>query len=125
MTPNDYKLAFQVNAEVNNSVAYRSDAEQYHRPEHWVPAGQFGDCEDYALAKRGHLLAAGWPLKDLALVSCFIGGEIGHCVLWVMTDRGGYILDNRDPSPMPPEVLDYRWEKMLCGSEWRRLQGWQ
>ena len=29
-------------------------------PEFWV-AGQFGDCEDYALAKRKALLNAGWP----------------------------------------------------------------
>jgi predicted transglutaminase-like cysteine proteinase len=33
-------------------------------PEHWEPASVRGDCEDYALAKRAQLLAAGWPLIE-------------------------------------------------------------
>ena len=32
----------------------KTDLEQFDTPEFWVKAGQYGDCEDYALAKRKH-----------------------------------------------------------------------
>ena len=31
-------------------------------------AGKYGDCEDYALAKRSALLQAGWPKDKLVVL---------------------------------------------------------
>ena len=40
-------------------------------------AGKFGDCEDYALAKRNALLNAGWDKDKLGLCFCYTFGS-GH-----------------------------------------------
>lgn len=121
---NSYRLAERVNREVNESTEYRTDAAQYHRPDFWVPAGRFGDCEDYALAKRGHLLSAGFESSDLGLCICLTETGEGHCVLAVNTDRGWFILDNRAAWPVSPSSLPYKWDSMLCNGEWRQLAGW-
>ena len=49
---NSYKIASRINREVNASVTWMSDSEQFGVPEFWSEAGTFGDCEDYALLKR-------------------------------------------------------------------------
>jgi len=121
---NSYSTAEQVHREVNFSTIFRTDAEQYKRPEHWVEAGRYGDCEDYALAKRGHLLGLGWPLDKMALCTCRTETGEGHCVLYVETDRGGYILDNRREWPVRPTQLPYAWESMLMGGKWYEIRGW-
>ena len=51
-------------------VTYKTDLEQFDTPEFWTMAGKFGDCEDYALAKRNALLNAGWPKDKLGLCVC-------------------------------------------------------
>ena len=43
---NSYDIAEGINFDVNASVTYKSDACQYKRPEFWVAAGVFGDCEE-------------------------------------------------------------------------------
>lgn len=121
---NSVDFAGRINREVNARVGYRHDSELYGRPEHWEPAGLFGDCEDYALEKRRLLLDGGWPPDKLGLVVCYYGA-VGHCCLWVETDRGSYILDNNYADLMNPEFLPYRWEAMLCNGVWRALLGWQ
>ena len=40
---NSYKLAERINSNVNASVSYKTDLEQYSKPEYWVEAGTFGD----------------------------------------------------------------------------------
>ena len=32
---NSYKLASRINSDVNASVSYKTDLEQYGKPEHW------------------------------------------------------------------------------------------
>ena len=120
---NRYETAARINREVNESVSYQTDAAQYGRPEHWEPAGRLGDCEDYALLKRARLLEAGWDAGRLGLVTCRAGG-VGHCVLWVDTNDGSFILDNIHHEPRTPSLLDYEWEAMLCNGQWRQLRGW-
>ena len=85
-------------------------------------AGRFGDCEDYALAKRSALLQAGWDKTSLGLCICEAFGN-GHCCLWVETDKGSFILDNNYDFPMKPSELPYRWESMLCDGVWQQLHG--
>jgi len=110
---NSYKLAERINSDVNASVKYKTDLEQYATPEFWVEAGTFGDCEDYALLKRQVLLKSGFAPKDLHLACCWDETDTYHCVLLVRTDKGWFILDNRHALPMPPKSLPYRWDKAL------------
>lgn len=124
MPINDYALAERIQREVNFSTTYRTDAEQYGRPEHWVEAGKFGDCEDYALLKRAMLRNQGWPAEKLALCTCWCEDGGYHCVLFVDTDLGGYILDNRREWPTKPTDLPYRWDSMLMGGKWYEIRGW-
>ena len=119
---NSYDLAESVHRKVNSDTTYRTDLGQYGIPEFLVVAGKFGDCEDYALAKRNALLEAGWDKAKLGLCVCSVNG-VGHCCLWVDTDKGGFILDNNYAFPVKPSELPYKWESMLCDGAWRQLHG--
>ena len=120
---NSYAIALQVHNKVNSETSYRSDLLQYGVSEFWIVADKFGDCEDYALAKRNALLNAGWPKDKLGLCVCYTASNEGHCVLWVDTDKGSFILDNNYDFPMKPSELPYRWESMLCDGVWQQLHG--
>ena len=122
-TLNSYSIAERINRDVNARVTYKSDLEQFDTPEFWEMAGKYGDCEDYALAKRSALLRAGWPKDKLGLCVCYTQSGEGHCVLWVDTDKGSFILDNNYAFPMKPSELPYKWESMLCNGEWVQLNG--
>ena len=110
---NSYSVAERINSDVNASVRYKTDLEQYSKPEHWVEANTFGDCEDYALLKRQRLLEAGFARKDLHLTCCWCETGAYHCVLLCNTDKGWFVLDNRYTWPMTPKSLPYRWDKAL------------
>lgn len=120
---NSYATAERVNSDVNSQVQYKTDFYQYGTPEFWTVANKFGDCEDYALAKRTALLQAGWPKDKLGLCVCYTAANEGHCVLWVDTDKGSFILDNNYDFPIKPSELPYRWESMLCDGVWQQLHG--
>lgn len=120
---NNYNAAQRINSQVNASVTYKTDLAQFEVPEFWQEAGKFGDCEDYALAKRTALLQAGWPKDKLGLCVCYTQSGEGHCVLWVGTDKGSFILDNNYYFPMKPSELTYKWESMLCDGVWQQLHG--
>ena len=120
---NSYSIAERINSDVNASVTYKSDLEQFDTPEFWALAGKFGDCEDYALAKRNALLNAGWPKDKLGLCVCYTQLGEGHCCLWVETDKGSFILDNNYAFPVKPSELPYKWESMLCDGVWQQLHG--
>jgi len=83
---NSYSLAERINSKVNASVTYKSDLEQYSKPEFWKEAGAFGDCEDYALLKRHRLIEAGFARKDLHLACCWDETGAYHCVLLELLD---------------------------------------
>lgn len=110
---NSYALAERINSQVNASVTYKTDLAQYAKSEFWIEAGRFGDCEDYALLKRAYLLEQGWPAEKLNLCCCWDETNTYHCVLLIDTDKGFYILDNRQPCPIPPKSLPYRWDKTM------------
>lgn len=120
-----YNLAERINSKVNASVTYKTDLAQYGTPEHWCLPTAFGDCEDYALLKRKMLIDAGWPKDKLGLCVCYTAANEGHCVLWVDTDKGSFILDNNYDFPMKPSELPYKWESMLCDGKWLKLLAWQ
>lgn len=111
---NSYSLAERINSQVNESVQYKTDLEQYSKPEFWVEADTFGDCEDYALLKRAYLLEQGFERKNLHLACCLCENNLGyHCVLLANTDKGWFVLDNRYTWPMTPKALPYKWDKAL------------
>ena len=94
---------------VNGHVRYRTDMAGYRREEFWVTAERYGDCEDFALAKRKMLLEMGIPLEALMLATCRTELGEGHAVLLVATTNGVFVLDNRHKDPKPWKSLGYNW----------------
>mgnify|MGYP003403100692 FL=1 len=122
---NSYSVAERINSNVNASVTYKTDLEQYSKPEFWVEAGRFGDCEDYALLKRALLKEQGFDAEKIHLATCWINvkaDDTGHCVLIVETDNGQFILDNnlKDPVPLNFESVGYKylWNIIERGGKW-------
>lgn len=110
---NSYSIAERINSQVNDSVQYKTDLEQYSKPEFWKEAGTFGDCEDYALLKRQVLLKNGFDRKDLHLACCWDETGGYHCVLLCNTNRGWFSLDNRFAAPQIPSECGYSWHIAL------------
>jgi predicted transglutaminase-like cysteine proteinase len=122
---NSYSIAERINSQVNASVTWMSDSEQFGVPEFWIEAGTFGDCEDYALLKRAYLLEHGFDADKIHLATCWINvkaDNTGHCVLVVDTNEGQFILDNnlKDPVPLNFQTVDYRyiWNIIERGGKW-------
>jgi predicted transglutaminase-like cysteine proteinase len=99
----------EVNREVNQEIRPMDDLQHYGRPEYWnIPTDGKGDCEDYALAKRKLLIAAGLPARALRLAVVKWNGE-GHAVLTVATDHGDYVLDNLIQIVRSWDNTGYEW----------------
>ena len=60
----------------------------------WRVGGPTGDCEDYALAKRDALIAAGLGSVNARLAVGVLPSGEHHAVLIVSTRRGDFVLDN-------------------------------
>lgn len=84
-----------VNAEVNTTVAPVSDQDLYQVSEFWTYPRQYGDCEDFVLAKRRALIDLGWDASTLLIAVVRQENGEGHAVLMVRTDRGDLVLDNQ------------------------------
>ncbi|HEV7344515.1 MAG TPA: transglutaminase-like cysteine peptidase [Devosia sp.] len=84
-----------VNAGVNQHVVPVTDQDLYQVAEFWTYPNGYGDCEDYALAKRRQLIDAGWPASTLLMAVVKQSNGEGHAVLMVRTDRGDLVLDNQ------------------------------
>jgi len=87
----------QVNNVVNSAITAITDEDYYQVAEYWAyPGDGYGDCEDFALAKRKALIAAGWNPSTLLVTVVREAKGTGHAVLMVRTDRGDLVLDNQD-----------------------------
>ena len=84
-----------VNAGINQAIVSVTDQELYQVAEFWTYPNGYGDCEDYALAKRRELINAGWPASTLLMAVVKQANGEGHAVLMVRTDRGDLVLDNQ------------------------------
>ena len=123
---NSYSVAERINREVNASVSYMSDSEQFGVPEWWSEARSgFDDCDGYALLKRELLKEQGFDAEKIHLATCWINvkaDDTGHCVLIVETDNGQFILDNnlKDPVPLNFQTADYKylWNIIERGGKW-------
>jgi predicted transglutaminase-like cysteine proteinase len=92
-------------AKVNRLVRPRAN------PDHvWdYPTDGYGDCNNYAIAKRAELIALGWPRAALLLAAAATENGEGHLVLVVATSQGDLVLDNRQISIVEWRDLPYRW----------------
>jgi predicted transglutaminase-like cysteine proteinase len=84
-----------VNTAVNRAIAPVTDLEFYHRDEVWTLPEAYGDCEDYVLLKRKHLIDRGWSTGALLVTVVFDEVGDGHAVLLARTTRGDFVLDNK------------------------------
>ncbi len=112
---NSYSIAERINSQVNASVTWMSDSEQFGVPEFWCEARSgFDDCDGYALLKRELLRQQGFDAEKIHLATCWINVvaiDTGHCVLIVETDKGQFVLDNnlKDPVPLNFESVGYKY----------------
>lgn len=95
LTEGLWQQLLSVNAGVNQHVVPVTDQELYQVAEFWTYPNGYGDCEDYALAKRRELINAGWPASTLLMAVVKQADGEGHAVLMVRTDRGDLVLDNQ------------------------------
>lgn len=104
-----------VNSYVNARVRFVDDRVQFGVADRWqVPSDTLsrgrGDCEDFALAKRAMLRAAGVPDRDLYLVVLKdLSRRADHAVLVVRAAGRFLVLDNgTDRIVDSAEISDYR-----------------
>lgn len=95
-----------------NRLPQVSDKDNYGRDEYWdYASARGGDCEDFALEKRRLLIEKGWPADSLLLTAVREWNGEGHAVLIVVTDRGDYVLDNRNWAIVSWRDAPYTWIK--------------
>ncbi|TGQ31866.1 MULTISPECIES: transglutaminase-like cysteine peptidase [unclassified Mesorhizobium] len=101
-----------INNSVNTRITPRTDMEMSGKEEVWsYPDNGFGDCEDYALEKRGELMGAGIPAGDLLMTVARQPNGDGHAVLTVRTSLGEFILDNLEPRVLSWTDTEYTYLK--------------
>ncbi len=96
LTSERWQQLVDVNNAINASVVPVSDEDYYKVSEYWTYPDGYGDCEDFALAKRKLLIANGWNPSTLLMTVVRESNGNGHAVLMVRTDRGDLVLDNQD-----------------------------
>ncbi|MBB3595728.1 putative transglutaminase-like cysteine proteinase [Rhizobium sp. BK529] len=98
-----------VNASVNRSIVPRNDASGKVSDDVWEVNVKSGDCEDFALTKRDHLIAMGWSSKALRIAVARTPYGEGHAVLVVKTNVGDLVLDNRTNAIKTWDKTDLNW----------------
>ncbi|MCO6187040.1 transglutaminase-like cysteine peptidase [Rhizobium sp. L1K21] len=100
-----------INASVNRSIRYQSDATLYGAADHWATPDETlsngkGDCEDFAILKMALLAKEGVALSDMALVVVFDQGRgLYHAVLDVRAGGRHFILDNLHEAVLSDQQL--------------------
>jgi predicted transglutaminase-like cysteine proteinase len=116
----------EINEDVNRDIKPMDDERHYGRAEYWnIPTDGFGDCEDYALAKRQQLIAMGFSERALRIAIVYTWKNERHAVLTVVTDRGDFVLDNLTEEIRNWDETDYRWieqQDPLLGLGWVSLE---
>ncbi|MEM8542131.1 MAG: transglutaminase-like cysteine peptidase, partial [Pseudomonadota bacterium] len=94
LTRASWKNIVDINNAVNIKIAPLTDMDIWGRIEVWSYPETVGDCEDYVLLKRHHLIKTGIHPSNLLVTVVKQRNGDGHAVLTVRTDRGDFILDN-------------------------------
>jgi len=112
LTPERWVELNKINDYVNRTVGQIDDMDNYGVIEYWsLPNSRGGDCEDLVLLKRKLLIERGWPAQDLLITMVREWNGAGHAVLTVSTDRGDYILDNKNYAILLWNEAPYIWIK--------------
>lgn len=110
----------RVNATVNRTIKPRNDrgADVWNAS---AKAGDWGDCEDFVLAKRRQLIRAGLPASALRIAFVKTRSGTGHAVLVVKTGRKEVVLDNLTNAIRPLSQTGYRLVSMQSANPnyWR------
>lgn len=114
----------RINKDVNGSVQYVTDLQNYGQEEYWAVAGNKGDCEDYALKKLKLLRDKGFPKENLNIGVCLMEGQ-GHAVLVVRFDNDAdYVLDNNFDEVKKWSDCRVKWVEVSVDGDfknWRRV----
>jgi predicted transglutaminase-like cysteine proteinase len=124
LTAQAWKTLVTVNRQVNGMLEPMTDAEHWGVSDRWdMPDDGAGDCEDYQLLKRRLLVEQGFPARALRMTVVIDKTGEGHAVLMVRTDRGDFILDNKQNSVLPWHQTGYTFVKRegSYGSAWVSL----
>lgn len=116
----------QVDIAFNTAIQPEEDSVHYGRVDYWtIPTDGFGDCEDYALAKRKALIAANISPRALRIAIALSKQGEPHAVLTVATDHGDYVLDNLTNAVLPWSETNLAWiaRKLPGQGEWVSLTG--
>jgi predicted transglutaminase-like cysteine proteinase len=100
-----------VNTRVNRAITSHADKAGAIYDE-WSIDPVYGDCDDYAVSKRHHLIKAGWPPHALLLAHVRLRDGQEHLILTIRTQKGDLVLDNLNPQPRPAERVPYDWVKI-------------
>jgi predicted transglutaminase-like cysteine proteinase len=104
-----------VNDRVNGAIKYESDPEHYGVANRWELNPEYGDCKDYALAKREALRAAGLPDSALRIAIVRTPQDELHAVLTVDTDKGALVMDSLTSDIRPWSATSYKWLERQAG----------
>jgi predicted transglutaminase-like cysteine proteinase len=104
-----------VNDRVNGAITYESDPEHYGIANRWELNPEYGDCKDYALAKREALRAAGLPDSALRIAIVRTPQDELHAVLTVDTDKGALVMDSLTSDIRPWSATSYQWLERQAG----------
>jgi predicted transglutaminase-like cysteine proteinase len=104
-------LLKSVNRRVNAAIEPRSDS----GGDSWSANGLVGDCEDYVMAKRQHLISRGLPAGALHVAYTTTRSGEGHAILIVQTDTGRLVLDNLVSEVKSLDASGYRVQRMSSG----------
>lgn len=94
LSRNAWSRMLEINNAVNNQIKPLTDMQIHGVEERWSYPNDVGDCEDYVLLKRHHLIQAGFSPADLLITVVLQPDGAGHAVLTVRTDYGDFVLDN-------------------------------
>lgn len=112
LTPERWTELNVVNDYVNSSVRQIEDIDNYGVSERWsYPNEKGGDCEDFALEKRKLLIERGWSPADLLIAVVREWNGAGHAILVVDTDKGEFVLDNKNWAIVAWNDTPYTWIK--------------
>lgn len=110
LTPENWTRIQAVNTAMNTAIKPMEDEIHYGRVDYWtIPTDGYGDCEDYALAKRKALADAGFSRRALRLAVAELPSGEPHAVLTITTDRGDFVLDNRNNDILPWAGAKLTW----------------
>lgn len=128
LTPDQWRQVAEINTRINREIIPVSDQAQFGRRDFWAApflrrAEPEGDCEDYVLAKRRELVAAGIPEGALSIAIGRTPRREVHAVLLIATPTGEFVLDNRSAWVSRWYDLNYRWDRrQVPGSQrWARV----